>query len=122
MLSTRLASVFAVIAVAGAAPRAQTVSAPKETITVDEAIDEALEHNLSLMAEKTNLTIAEAAMISARLRPNPVASVRADQLDLLGTDFNTTNNGGPPELAVRVDIPIERGSKREKRIELASFE
>ena len=59
-------------------------------------------------------------MLTARLRPNPVASFSADHLDLLGTGFDETNNGGPPEIAFRVDLPIERGGKRERRIDLAS--
>src|SRR5262245_58939788 len=55
-------------------------------------------------------------MVSARLRPNPVASVSADYLDALGTGFNEINNGGLSELAVRVDFPLERGGKCEARI------
>src|SRR5262249_40998238 len=105
-----------------ASPRAQMPPAQNPVVTIAAAIDEAMQHNLALMAERSNLTIAEAAMLGARLRPNPVASVSADHLDLLGTGFDSSNNGGPTEVAVRVDVPIERGSKREKRIELASFE
>lgn len=91
-----------------------------ESLTVTQAVDEALQHNLSLLAERGNLTIADAAMISAKLRPNPVFSFSADHLDLLGTGFDATNNGGPPEIAWRVDVPLERGGKREARIALAS--
>src|SRR5262245_32383821 len=91
-----------------------------EPLTVAEAVDEALQHNLTLLAERSNLTVAEAQMLGARLRPNPVFSFGADQLDLLGTGFNTSNNGGPPEIAWRVDVPFERGGKRDARIALAS--
>jgi len=59
-------------------------------------------------------------MIAARLRPNPVFSFSADHLDALGTGFDATNNGGPPEIAWRVDVPLERGGKRSARIALAS--
>jgi cobalt-zinc-cadmium efflux system outer membrane protein len=59
-------------------------------------------------------------MLTARLRPNPVASFSADHLDWLGTGFDENNNGGPPEIAFRVDLPIERAGKRERRIDLAS--
>src|SRR5262249_54448075 len=75
---------------------------------------------LSLLAERANLTIADAAMVTARLRPNPVFSFSADHLDLLGTGFSAENNGGPPEVAWRVDVPLERGGKREARMALAS--
>ncbi|HEY2907645.1 MAG TPA: TolC family protein [Vicinamibacterales bacterium] len=90
-------------------------------ITVAEAVEEALQHNLALMAERSNLSIADASMVAARLRPNPVVSVSADHLDWLGTGFNEINNGGPPEIAARVDVPFERGRKREARIDVASF-
>jgi cobalt-zinc-cadmium efflux system outer membrane protein len=94
--------------------------ASAQPLTIAAAIDEAVQHNLSLLAARSNLTIADAQMVSARLRPNPVASVSADHLDLLGTGFDEANNGGPPEIAVRVDVPLERGGKREARIAVAT--
>ena len=94
--------------------------ASAQPLTIAAAIDEAVQHNLSLLAARSSLTIAEAQMVSARLRPNPVASVSADHLDALGTGFNDVNNGGPPEVAVRVDLPLERGGKREARIAVAT--
>src|SRR5262245_12782273 len=94
--------------------------ASAQPLTIAAAIDEAVQHTLSLLPARSRLTTAEAQMVSARLRPNPVASVSADHLDALGTGFNETNNGGPPELAVRVDLPFERGGKREARIAVAA--
>jgi hypothetical protein len=43
-----------------------------ELLTIDQAVVEALEKNLGLLAERYNLTIAEARIVTARLRPNPV--------------------------------------------------
>src|SRR5438477_568205 len=74
-----------------------------------------------LRAERVNLTIAEASLVTARLRPNPVFSFSGDHLDLLGTGFSSANNGGPPEIAWRVDVPLERGHKRALRVETAGF-
>jgi cobalt-zinc-cadmium efflux system outer membrane protein len=91
-------------------------------LTIQQAIDEAIQHNLNLLAERSRLAIADAALVTARLRPNPVTSASADHLDWLGTGFNEVNNGGPPEYAVRVDVPFERGSKRDKRVAVASIE
>src|SRR5258708_8204545 len=99
------------------APRAVSAA---ESITIAQAIDEALQHNLSLFADRASLTIANAQMIAAKLRPNPVFSFSADHLDWLGTGFNAENNGGPPQIAWRLDVPLERGGKREARIALAS--
>ena len=91
-----------------------------QTLTIAEAVDEAVQHNLTLIAQRANLSAAETQLLTARLRPNPVASVSADHLDLLGTGFDEANNGGPPEIAFRVDVPIERGGKRERRMDLAT--
>ncbi len=96
------------------------VPAAAQTLTISQAVDEAIQHNLALIAQKANLPIADTQMLTARLRPNPVASVSADHLDWLGTGFDENNNGGPPEFAFRVDLPIERSGKREKRMDLAS--
>jgi len=89
-------------------------------LTIAQAVDDAVRHNLTLIAQKANLSIADTQMLTARLRPNPVASISADHLDWLGTGFDENNNGGPPEVAFRVDLPIERAGKREKRMDLAS--
>ena len=91
-----------------------------QTLTIAEAVDEAVRHNLTLVAQRANLSVAETQLLTAQLRPNPVASFSADHLDWLGTGFNDTNNGGPPEIAFRVDIPLERGGKRERRIDVAT--
>jgi len=99
---------------------ASASSVVAQSITIEQAIDEAVQHNLSLLAARSSLTIADAQMITARLRPNPVASFSADHLDLLGTGFNAENNAGPTEIAWRVDLPIERAGKRDARIALAA--
>src|SRR5581483_785038 len=52
------------------------------------------------------LTVAEARIVTAGLRPNPVFSFSADHQDWLGTGFNRQNSGGPPEISWRVDVPI----------------
>ena len=81
---------------------------------------EALEKNLGLLAEQYNLTIADARIVTARLRPNPVLSLSADTLDLLGTGFDPqTNAGGPSNYSIRTDFILERGGKRKARIAVA---
>src|SRR3989441_854089 len=95
--------------------------ATAQSMTIAQAVDHALQHNLLLLAERSQLTIADAQMVGARLRPNPVVSFSADHLDVLGTGFDDSNNGGPPEIAWRIDVPFERGGKREARVALASI-
>jgi len=114
-MSRTVCALFALSVFVPAAP-----TAASEPLTIAQAIDEALQHNLSLLAERASLTIADAQMIAAKLRPNPVFSFSADHLDWLGTGYNAQNNGGPPEIAWRVDVPLERGGKRDARVALAS--
>jgi len=96
------------------------IGAAQSTVTIDSVVQEALDKNLSLLAERLNLTVADAAIVTAGLRPNPVLSGSADHLDWLGTGFDETNGAGPSEYAVRVDVPFERAHKRELRTAVAS--
>ena len=91
-------------------------------VSIQEAVAEAIANNPGLTAERATIPVAGSAVITAGLRPNPVLSVSADHLDALGTGFNETNGAGPPEYALRVDVPIERGHKRELRLAAASFQ
>jgi len=104
-----------------AAMQIKSANTPPSVITVDQAVDEALQNNLDLLAQRVELTIAEARMIAARLRPNPVLSLSGDHLDALGTGFDQVNVGGPPEISSRVDFPIERGGKRQLRVATANY-
>jgi outer membrane protein, heavy metal efflux system len=92
---------------------------PRPSLTVDDAVKEMLSNNLGLLAERANVGIAEARIITAGLRPNPVMSVGADHLDALGTRFNEDNGGGPSEMNLRTDFTLERGGKRRLRVEAA---
>ncbi|HEY7184387.1 MAG TPA: TolC family protein [Blastocatellia bacterium] len=90
-----------------------------EIVTVSQAVQEAVDKNLDLLAERYNLSVADARIVTARLRPNPVLSVYGDLLDLAGTGFNALNTAGPPEYGIRTDFIFERGQKRRYRIEVA---
>lgn len=91
-------------------------------LTVNAAVNEAVQNNLTLLAERVNLTIAEAALITASLRPNPVLSLTSERLDPGHKVFNNKAAGGPPEFSVRVDMPFETADKRQLRMETASYE
>ena len=92
------------------------------TVTVQQALQEAVEKNLTLLAERYNLSIAETRILTAGLRPNPVLSIGSDHLDLLGTKYNEINAAGPPEYSIRTDFIWERGQKRRYRMEVAQQE
>jgi outer membrane protein, heavy metal efflux system len=90
-----------------------------QPLTIQQAVAEAVAHNLNILAEKYSIPIAEARLITARLRPNPILTLDADHQDVLGTGYNKQNAAGPPEYSVRTDFVFERGGKRERRIEVA---
>jgi outer membrane protein, heavy metal efflux system len=97
---------------------AQPGAAPPDQVTIAQAVQEAVEHNLNLLAERYNLSIADARVITAKLRPNPVLSLGLDYVDFQH-HFNGDNQGGPTEYNLRTDFILERGGKRERRIEVA---
>lgn len=90
-----------------------------DRLTIDKAVAEALENNIGLLAERYNVSIAQARLITARLRPNPVLSLGSDLLDFPIINNPGNNPPGPPQYIVRVDVPVERGGKRDARIEIA---
>lgn len=89
-----------------------------EPMTVEQAVTVAVERNLDLVATRYNIPIAEARLITARLRPNPVISVGGDHLKLV-PGYNEDTGAGPPEYNVRTDFVLERGGKRQLRIDVA---
>lgn len=114
--------ILALLAAPAAALAADSPAlAANSILTIEEAVNEALQNNPGLLAERLAIPVADAAVITAKLRPNPVISASSDHLDALGTGFNETNNAGPAETALRVDFPLERGHKREFRLDTAGF-
>ena len=109
----------AILCVHSAAQQVTPVNPLPQTVTLNEAIQEALQKNLSLMAERYNLSVADARIIQARLRPNPVLSLGIDYQNVFRQTFTQQNGAGPPEANARVDYLIERGGKRKDRIEVA---
>ncbi len=113
-----LARVFTLFLAASAFLGAQT---PPEPITIEQAVQEALANNANLLAERLNVPLATARLVTARLRPNPVLTVDGDYLDVLGTGFSPQNGAGPAEGSVRVDFPFEGPGKRTGRVAVAEL-
>ncbi|HUQ92542.1 MAG TPA: TolC family protein [Bryobacteraceae bacterium] len=93
-----------------------------QTVTLDQAVQEALARNLDLAAEKLNVSVAEARQITARLRPNPVLTVSGQTPNVLGANYSPNTPLGPNQLNIHTDFPFERGRKREERIAVAKQE
>jgi len=86
-----------------------------QTLTIDAAVREAIDHNLTLIAERYSVSVADARVVTAGLRPNPVLTVSA----MLPSGEVFDNAVSPREQIAHVDVPIERGGKREHRLEVA---
>ncbi|HZT78210.1 MAG TPA: TolC family protein [Vicinamibacterales bacterium] len=84
-------------------------------LTIDAAVREAIDHNLTLIAERYSVSVADARIVTAGLRPNPVVTVST----LLPSTELFDNGVSPREEIAHVDVPIERGGKREYRLDVA---
>jgi cobalt-zinc-cadmium efflux system outer membrane protein len=100
--------------------RAQQPSPPAGApvvLTLDQAVREALDHNLSLAAERFNVNVADAAVLSASLKPNPVITA-----NLMRPDRSLVDAGiSPYEQVFRTDYVIERGGKLDRRVDQAGL-
>ena len=96
--------------------------APNDALAIERAVDLALDRNLDLMAKRFDVDLASAQVVTAGLRANPMLSVGADYMDLLGSHFqnDSSNGAGPPEYNVRLDYPFDVAGKRRKRLAVAN--
>jgi cobalt-zinc-cadmium efflux system outer membrane protein len=107
------------LCIAGVCAAQTDQSTQTQPMTIQQAIAEAVDRNLSVLAEKYSVPIAEARTITAKLRPNPVLTVEGDHLNLLPPKYSSENMAGPPEYSIRTDFVFERGAKRQRRIDVA---
>lgn len=115
-ISTIVALLVMLLWTSAVAQQSPIVLGLASKLTVEQAIDEGIGNNLGLLAERMNLTISEASLITARLRPNPLLSLGGDHI-------NPANINDPPtELSFRIDVPIETGDKRERRMAVAEHD
>lgn len=104
-------------------PETPPIVTPHEQLplSLDEAIGEALNHNLEMLAKRFDLSIADARKVTAGMHPNPTLSLGADHLDFVGTGFDDINTAGPSEYSGRLDFTFESGGKRARRLEVAEL-
>jgi outer membrane protein, heavy metal efflux system len=90
---------------------------PTDTITIDDAVRLALERNAGLTAERMNVQVADTAVQTASLRPNPVFTASISRPDTAIVDAGVS----PDEAIFRGDYVIEGGGKRDRRVEQATL-
>ncbi len=94
--------------------------AAQAPVSLKQAVEEALERNLELLARRYEIPIAEARLLQARLRPNPRLNVENNLLDVLGANYVAEQGpAGPAETNTVLYWEIETAGKRRLRMELA---
>jgi cobalt-zinc-cadmium efflux system outer membrane protein len=91
------------------------VARAQGAITIDDAVREAIDHNLTLVAERYSVSIARAHVLAAGLRPNPVFTYYA----MLPNQNLYDHVTSPRENVIRTDVVFEAPGKRARRLEVA---
>src|SRR6202050_3837877 len=100
------------------APAAQVHGAVR--LTLDEAIQLALEHNHNLKAAETTIQQNQALEITANLRPNPVLTADAQFLPIFQrNEFNADYVDNVMQFDIGVSYLVARGKKRHHRCQPA---
>ena len=89
-------------------------------ISLDEAIQIALQHNHNLLAARTTIQQSEAEETTANLRPNPTLFADWEYLPLFSpSSQNSQYLQGSTEADLGLGYLIERGKKRQHRLQAA---
>lgn len=90
------------------------------TISLDEAIQLALQHNHSLLAARTTIQQNQAAEITANLRPDPVLLGDSQFLPIFQPNqFSSDYIDNTAQFDLGVSYLFERGKKRQHRLQAA---
>jgi outer membrane protein, heavy metal efflux system len=89
-------------------------------ITLDDAIRMALQHNHTLLADRTEIEQNQAAETTANLRPNPVISGDSQFLPILQpSQFSADYLNTTAQFDLGLSYLFERGKKRQHRLRAA---
>jgi len=111
-------AVIAILACALTGP-AFAQSAGPTSITLDQAIQMAIQHNHNMLAMMTTIQQAEAEEITANLRPNPSLFTDWEYLPLNHSAQNSQYLHDSTEGDLGLSYLIERGKKRQHRLQAA---
>ena len=103
-------------------PQAQALAQNKGAVTIslDDAIQMAIQHNHSLLAARTTIQQSEAEETTANLRPNPVLLGDAQFLPIFQpSNFSADYIDNTAQFDLGVSYLFERGKKRQHRLQAA---
>jgi len=111
-----LASLIIVLGQAGAQGANQALDQPSESlrprITFEDYVTQVLRSNLALAIEKSHVDLSKAAVTSAKVTPDWSVDAGLPAVDI-------SNQGQPTNFSTGLNIPIELGGKRGKRVHAA---
>jgi len=109
----------AFVALAAIPVAAQTSTAPVR-ITLDRAIELALQHNPALLAQRTLIAQSQALEITANLRPNPTLNGDIQFVPFFSpSNFTSTYLDNGMQFDAGIGYLFERGRKRQNRFQSA---
>jgi cobalt-zinc-cadmium efflux system outer membrane protein len=98
----------------------QSGAPPAARLSLDRAIELALQHNHTLLAARTTIDQSKAEEVTANLRPNPVLNWDAQFLPIFSpSNFSADYLNNSAQFDLGVSYLIERGKKRDRRFEAA---
>ncbi len=105
-----------VLGQAGPQPANQILDQPSESarphITFEEYVTQVLRSNLALAIEKSNVDLSKAAVTTAKVTPDW-------SVDVGSPTFDISDQGQPTNFSTALNVPIELGGKRGKRVHAA---
>jgi len=118
--TVRVFSIGCVLAVSLISSASAAFAQGPVKITLDEAIQFALEHNHNLLAARTTIQQSEAEEITANMRPNPTLFGDWDYLPFFSpSSWTGTYLQDSTEADLGVSYLFERGKKRQHRLQVA---
>jgi cobalt-zinc-cadmium efflux system outer membrane protein len=96
-----------------ALPEGTEEEGPPDGLTLDQALERLVRHNLYLRSSEFEIPQARADVLTASLRANPILYADA-QLQPYG-QYSRSRPGGPPQYDVNVSHPLDLSGKRQAR-------
>jgi cobalt-zinc-cadmium efflux system outer membrane protein len=99
-------------------PDVEEQEGPPNGVTLDQAIETVVHNNLTLLALKYEVPMAQADVLTASLRQNPI--FYADGQLLPYGHYSFARPGGPQQYDVNVTIPLDVWRKRQAHMQVAA--
>ena len=93
---------------------------PADGLTLDQAIDTMLKNSLDLKQKYYEIPQAQADILQASLRANPIFYADGQLLQYNGRKFNRAAPGGPSQYDVNISYPLDLSQKRQNRTQVAT--